>query len=267
LRKIGLAMSGNPKARQCLAFLSKTRVARGLWFVAIVWSIAGAFLALEFAGPELLSRSIRAGWLPGELAMPTQERMPAAVVCRQQDVDTAEAATAEVEDARAMQQMRYASWMLGQKFGFATAMANAGIAGAEMAALREEVQRWAAMLRLPTPAAPQSQHILNQLSDFGDHLEADPQCIAARLTRRYGPRYGYLYKFGAVVGYGTPARVLNVNGAFALQIQLYGRNAGIPQELWLPMTLDSLADLPGVDAYEKAVGLVERLSEHIETSQ
>ena len=34
-----------------------------------------------------------------------------------------------------------------------------------------------------------------------DHLEADPQCVAARLTRRYGPRYGYLYKFGAVVGY------------------------------------------------------------------
>ena len=151
--------------------------------------------------------------------MPTQERMPTAVVCRQQDVDTAEAATADIEDALAMQRMRYASWMLGQKFGFATAMTNAGFADAETAPLREEVQRWAAMLRLPTPAAPQSQHILNQLSDFGDHLEADPQCIAARLTRRYGSRYGYLYKFGAVVGYGTPARALNVNGAFALQIR------------------------------------------------
>jgi hypothetical protein len=52
-----------------------------------------------------------------------------------------------------------------------------------------------------------------------------------------------------------------------LQIQLYGRKAGIPEELWLPMTLDSLADLPGADPREKVVGVVGRLSDHIATSQ
>ena len=258
-------MSSKPEAER--AFLSRTPLARGFWFVAIVWSIAGAFLALEFAWPELLRWSIGAGWLPEELAMPTQERMPAALVCRQEDAEAAEAETVDVEDPLALRQMRYASWMLGQQFGFAAALANAGFADEQTAPLREGMQRWAAMLRLPTPAAPQSQHILNQLNDFGDHLEADPQCIAARLTRRYGPRFGYLYKFGAVVGYAIPARAQNIGGSFALQVQLYGRKAGIPQELWLPMTLDSLADLPGADPREKVVGVVERLGEHIATSQ
>lgn len=257
-------MSSKSKAEQGPSFLSKAPLARGVWFVAIVWSIAGAFLALEFGWSEFLHRSISAGWLPGELAMPTQERM-LVEVCRQEDADAAEAATVVIEDAAALQQMRYATWMLGQQFGFAAAMANMGFTGAQTAPLREELQTWATMLRLPIPAAPESRHILHQLNDFGDYLEADPQCIAARLTLRYGSRYGYLYKFGAVVGYGVPARAQGIGAPFALQIQLYGREAGIPQELWLPLTRDS-ADPPGADSLAKTIALMERLGQHIANS-
>jgi hypothetical protein len=51
-----------------------------------------------------------------------------------------------------------------------------------------------------------------------------------------------------------------------LQIQYYGRKAGIPQELWQPLTLASLGDLPGADPREMIIGLVERLGEHIAAS-
>jgi hypothetical protein len=193
--------------------------------------------------------------------------MPAALVCRQEDIDAGEAATVDIDDPIVMRQVRYASWMLGRQFGFAAALAGAGFADAQTAPVREDVQRRAAALQLPTPVPPKVQHIANQLNEFGDFLEADPQCVAARLTRRYGQRYGYLYKFGAVVGHAIPARVQNVGGTFALQIQLYGREAGIPQELWLPMTLDSLADLPGADAREKVAWIVARLDVYIETTE
>jgi hypothetical protein len=259
-------MNSRPKADQGLAFPSKTPLARGLWFVVIVWSIAGAFLALEFAWSEFFRRSIGAGWFPEELAMPTPEQMPAAAVCRQKDVDVEEAASLEAEDPLTMQQMRYASWMLGLHFGFAVSMANAGQVDTQTVSSREDLQTWAATLRLPTPTPPASRHVLSQLNDFGDHLVADPQCIAARLTRRYGPRNGYLYKLGAVVGYQMPLRAWDIGGPFAFQIQFYGRKAGIPQELWQPLTLGSLAELPGDHPREKMIGLVERLGEHIATS-
>jgi hypothetical protein len=259
-------MRSKPEADQGLAFQSKAPLARGLWFVAIVWSIAGAFLALEFAWSEFFHRSIRAGWLPAELAMPTPERMPAAAVCRQEDVDAEEVASLEAEDPVALQQMRYASWMLGLQFGFAVSMADAGQVDAQTAMPREDLQMWAATLRLPTPTPPEPRHLVSQLNDFTDHLVADPQCIAARLTHRYGPRYGYLYKLGAVVGYEMPLRAWGIGGPFALQIQFYGRKAGIPQELWQPLTLASLGDLPGADPRERIIGLVERLGEHIATS-
>ena len=61
--------------------------------------------------------------------MPTQERMPAALVCRQEDVDAEEAATVDVEDPFAMREMRYASWMLGQQFGFAVSHGQRGRGG------------------------------------------------------------------------------------------------------------------------------------------
>jgi hypothetical protein len=258
-------MNGNLESKFAQRYFSQTPFARSVVFVAIVWSIAGAFLTLEFAWPELLSRSIRAGWLAGELAMPTQKGMPATLVCRQEDL-AGEAATADV-DPVVKRQARFASWMLGQRFGFAVAMANGGFADAQTAPVREDLQRWAAMLRLPTPAALKFRHVGNQSIDFGNHLEADPQCVAARLTRRYGPRYGYLYKFGAVVGYAMPARAQNVSGLFALEIQLYGRKAGIPDELWKPMTFDSPVDLPGADPREQVFAAVQRLTEHIAGSQ
>jgi hypothetical protein len=239
--------------------LSEIPLARGLLFIAIVWSIAGAFLALEFGWSELLHQSIRAGWVREDRVLPIQ-------VCRPQDIDAQEATASSPVDPAAMRQVRYATWMLGQRFGLAAAMAGASFPETETAPLLEDLQRWAATLHLPTPAPPKIQHIVNQFIEFGDHLEADPQCVAARLTSRYGPRYGYLYKFGAVIGHSFLARVLGVGGSFAVQIQFYGQGAGIPQELWSPMAQDSPAHLPGADPREKTIGAMARLDEYIRTS-
>ena len=260
-------MNSKPESRFGQRSLSQTPLARGALFVAIVWSIAGAFLALESASNQLSNRAMRAGWLPAELVQGTS-LMPATLVCRQQDVNAVEAANVDLNDPIALRDARSASLNLGLIFGFATAVSNLGLTDTQMAARRENLERRAAMLHLPVPVAPKSQHILDQQFDFHTNLEADPQCVAARLTRRYGPRYGYLYKFGAVVGYAIPERgVLNAGPVFALEIQLYGRGAGIPQELWLPLTFDSLADLQGADSGDKVTGVVNRLSDYIATSQ
>ncbi len=259
-------MNRKPESRFGQRSFSETSLARGALFVAIVWSIAGAFLALEFASNQLFYQAMRAGWLPAELVQGTR-LMPATLVCRQEDVDATEAANVDVNDPIALREARSASWYLGLMFGFATAMSNVGLTGAQMAADREDVEKRAAMLRLPVPVAPKSRHVLDQMFDFHTNLEADPQCVAARLTRRYGPRFGYLYKFRAVAGYAMPVRGVRSGPVFALEIQVYGRGAGIPQELWLPLTLASLADLPGADPRDKVTGIVTRLSEYMATSQ
>jgi hypothetical protein len=245
---------------------SETRVRRGLLFVTIVWSIAGAFLALEFGWPELLHRAIGAGWVPEELVMPIEARSDAAERCAQSNIAKATENTG-LDDPALMRQVRYASWMLGQRLGLAAGMAGAGFEAAQITSLLGDLDAWAARLGLPTPRPPEIRHIANELNEFAVYLEADPHCVAASLTSRYGESYGSLYKFGAVIGHAVPARVLDVGGSFAVQIQFYGRGAGIPQELWRPMTLDSLAHLSGADPREKVLRVVARLDEYIRTSQ
>src|SRR5262245_22310306 len=97
------------------------RLKRALIFVGIVWSIASAFLFLQFGLPQIINRLLAAGWIPSELALPTPVQTGPATACVSQSV-------AAVADAAALRQARYLSWKLGFQLGFAAAMANSGTA-------------------------------------------------------------------------------------------------------------------------------------------
>ena len=61
---------------------SETHLGRGLLFLGIVWSIAGAFLVLQNLLPELLHQSVTRGWVSPDLAINSQlpdERVRATV--------------------------------------------------------------------------------------------------------------------------------------------------------------------------------------------
>ncbi|MGH8469766.1 MAG: hypothetical protein ACREVY_12540 [Gammaproteobacteria bacterium] len=158
------------------------------------------------------------------------------------------------------------SWQLGFNLGFAAGAVNLGIADdAQVAKLMEERRPLVSALGVEAPKLPKIEHFANALHEFEVYIEADPQCVAAQLSRRFSVQHGALYKLGAIVGIAMVFRTAAPQGGALLvpQIQRYGELAAIPQALWLPMTQDSLDDIPGAHPREKILHLVNRIDEHI----
>lgn len=235
-------------------------LARGLLFVAIVWSIAGAFLILHFGQPMLVEPLIQAGLIPSEHAIP--RRGPAASCY--QSADTPPDAAVKLSDPAEIRQIRYDSWRLGMNLGLAADLSN--FRAGEVAPFMQKAETLALALHVPTPVLPKIQHSASALPEFAVYLESDPQCVAAHLTSRYGPSYGYLYKFGAVIGHATLYRAQGI-APFVPQIQHYGQLAGIPQELWLPMTPGTPAGRPDDNMRKEVLAEVQRLESYIKAGQ
>lgn len=233
---------------------------RGLLFVGIVWSIAGAFLILHFGQPMLVDPLIQAGLIPPEHAIP---RRGPATSCTSQGADTLPEAAVKLSDPE-KRQIRYASWRLGINLGFAADLSN--FRAGEVAPFMKEAETLAAALHVPTPVLPKIQHFGSALPEFEVYLESDPQCVATRLMSQYGPSYGYLYKFGAVIGHAALYRAQGI-APLVPQIQYYGQLAGIPQELWLPMTQGTSPGRPDANMHEEILADVQRLDSYIKAGQ
>lgn len=235
---------------------SETHLGRGLLFLGIVWSIAGAFLVLQNLLPELLHQSVTRGWVSPDLAINSQlpdERCAEPGAARANGQAAADAAT--------LQRTRYAAFRMGRGFGIAAGARFSGTGQPEP--LLQEVRGQAMALGVPTPELPVIRHMASALSEFADDIEADRQCTVARLASQYTPAHGHIYRFGAAVGYAALLCVNDVCGAHGAQIRRYGQAAGLPQHLWLPMAQGSLAGVPGADAREKTFRVLADLDEHI----
>ena len=241
---------------------SETRVGRALLFLAVVWSIAGAFLALQLGLPELLGLAVSRGWVGAELVMPTPVTTDTAS-CSQDGAGLTQWPSMSASDPDVMAELRYATWVLGQRLGFAAGMVDAGLPPERLDPLLDEIATAARRLGLAPPRLPEIRSVANALHEFAVYVEADPECVAAGLTARYGPRLGHLYKFGAVIGHAIPYRANGIGAAFAPQIAVYGAGAGIPRDLWLPMTSESLEDIPGADPRQEVSVIVARLDDFL----
>jgi hypothetical protein len=215
------------------------RLLRGVLFLAVVWSITGAFLSLEIGLPLFLDEALKIGWIPEELAMPQMPPADAAAQCTDPVARKEGAATGPKVDPSILHQVRFITWRLGRGLGFAAAATNAISRPPEqILSLQHEIEALAGAINVPTPLPPKAQHLATALHEFEIYLEQDPECVAARLTSRYAPSFGHLYKFGAVIGHAVPFRANNIGAVFVPQIRQYGRLAGIPDSLWLSMTQD-----------------------------
>lgn len=240
----------------------ETRLARGLLFLGIVWSIAGGFLLLLNGLPMLTDLVLKRGWLSPEIAIDNRLREEAARRCAQ--LDTARIAL----DGAALQRARYAAYQMGKHFGTAAVARSSGAVQPELLdPLLQEVKRQAMALGVPSPDLLPIRHMATELGEFMDDLEADRQCTATRLAGRYTPAHGEIYRFGSVVGYALPACARDRCAAFGVHIRRYGEAAGLPEHLWLSMTQRSLADVPGPTVREKAFRIVLALDEHIRTGR
>src|SRR5687768_8302962 len=102
----------------------KARI-RGLTlFLAIVWSIALAFLLLEDGSQRLLDWAFRSGSLSADLGMP-RASAEAAAKCAAA-IQTSAGSERRALDAESLRQVRSIAWKMGYAFGSAVGLGQAG---------------------------------------------------------------------------------------------------------------------------------------------
>jgi hypothetical protein len=243
---------------------SESRLARGLLFLAVVWSVAGAFVGLHLGAPNLLHLLVREGWIDAQRVMPDYAEVRTAKACPSDEA--AGAADTAMADPVERRQVRYAIWRLGQEFGFAAAMAASGTRIEELAPFFQEVRSIAAALALPAPTLPTTWRPSSAASEFVLHLETDPDCVVGRLTARFGADQADLYKLSVLIGYATPYAAAGAGGIVTPYLLLYGPRAGVPEHLWSPLMRDALPGETGAGSADQAMAIVDRLDDYLRSA-
>src|ERR1051325_2377828 len=171
----------------------ESRVGRVVLFLGIVWSIEGAFLALQNGLKDLLD-VIQVGVASSEIVgSPDANRH-----CKA----PGEQVNAEAPVDR--QLARLLAFRMGVDFGLAGAATFSMADQPEIITrLLQQVRDRAGALAVPAPELPVIRHMATAVSEFVADLDSDTHCTAAELTNRYTPGHGHLYKLGVVVGYAA----------------------------------------------------------------
>lgn len=227
--------------------------------VAIIWSIAGAFVALEIGLPALLGRAVQAGAVSDGMVIPGGLSTESPAHCKPGGTPRPDASPAP----SVLGEARYLAWRLGEQVGWSAGLANVGRSDEASARSLAELQARAGNMGIPPPLVPPIRHAAKALGEFEAHIESDPQCTAARFSQTYGKPYGSTFKLGAYVGYATVFRMTLPEAAvFAPNIRHHGTGAGVPRELLEPLLQDALDDVPGVETHEKLSTILDRLDEY-----
>jgi len=211
----------------------RTRVGRALMFVGIVWSVATSFVAFELVflrGTDLLmSRPALSGSLV----------LSAATRSSQTCVVPADHAAGTGETPMDPAQARLGAWLLGRKIGRdAIARQYASVDRNLLAQSFHETQQFAALLGTPAPGVFVPQHAATANTEFIAFVEADASQTARQLALRHSAGTCLLYKLGAFWEYAALVRpsLPGERSLFAAEIRHYAMEAGIPPEMWTPLT-------------------------------
>jgi hypothetical protein len=242
-----------------------TRIRGLILFLAIVWSIALAFLLLEQGSQELLDWAFRSGTIAADLGMPRAS--PKAAEKCAAEVHTLNESPRRKPDADALRQDRVTAWKMGYGFGFAVALGDAGMIDE---ARREELLNGIATisqaLHVPAPTAPPLARSITAIPDYGQLIEDDTSCTAAFLTKEYGTDMNHVYKLGAVIGFAVVYRIAcpECGVLFAPQIARHAADAGLPSDAWQAFTQRPAQDSSMEERQKKTMGLVVQIEQHLQ---
>jgi hypothetical protein len=239
------------------------RARRFLVFLAVVWSIGAAFLALE-AGMTELSWFSSSRSLPANMVLPKQSQ---AAFAHCQEV--VKSLPPPAQNVHIESQASYLVWKLGYMLGTADGSLTSGTANraAVESVLRQSLPATSA-LAIPPVALPEHGRSAYALREFSVFLEEDTPCVAAALQFRRSPRHAALYKFGAAVGFASIYRRLapGLGDVFAPEVRIYGSAAGIPAELYAPLLGQPVPSGSGADTAQAFQSAVNRIDAYIKTS-
>jgi hypothetical protein len=214
-----------------------TRIRGLILFLAIVWSIALAFLLLEQGSQELVDWAFRSGSVTADLGMPRAS--PEAAEKCAAAMQFSNESPRRKPDADAHRQVMVTAWKMGYGFGFAVALGDAGMIDE---ARREELLNGIAAisqaLHVPVPSAAPFARSVTAIPDYGQSIEDDASCTAAFLAKEYGADISHLYKLGAVIGFAVVYRIACPECGTLLvpQIGHHAAAAGLPGDAWQTFT-------------------------------
>ncbi|HEU4926871.1 MAG TPA: hypothetical protein VFT24_07470 [Vicinamibacterales bacterium] len=236
----------------------RTRLKHASLFVAIVWALAGSFVAFDLV---FLSATLANLEALGDVALP--EATQQSTACKVgQDEATGQAGALAAPDAQAD------AWILGVRFGSNT-QSRASSRDSTNVQSVSEIERLAGRLGVPVPGAFSPGQFANANTEFVTYVEADASGTAHRLAVRYSPEACQLYKLGAFWGYtmwirvGVPGR----RTAMAIPINYYARQAGLPEPLTRAMVTPASADTSRAERAAEAIALTEAVTKHLAGTQ
>ncbi|GKS59431.1 hypothetical protein YTPLAS18_29580 [Nitrospira sp.] len=242
----------------------KTRI-RGLFlFLAIVWSIALAFLLLENYSQELVDWAFRSGTITADLGMP---RASPEVVAKCAAAVRAAIESEQVDfDRRELQLAKLAAWKMGYGFGLAVGL---GQAGALDVVQRNEslrvIEPMVQALRVPAPLPPALATSVTGLPEYGQSIEDDATCTALFLEEQYGASVRHIYQLGALTSFAAVYRIAcpQCGVLFVPQISHHAKAAGLPEEAWQAFA-QFPPNVPNMEARrKKATEIAQGLEEFI----
>lgn len=235
----------------------ETRVGRALIFVVIVWSIAGAFLALNIGIPALFDQAVRSRWISDSLVLPNAAKLSAH--CPKEYESRAKL------DDETRRTVRHAAWRMGMEIGSVIGLASMGrLDTTKRSQSFEWLTNIARTLNVPAPLLPEIGQSANALHEFAVHIETDPQCTAATLSQHYGENERAIYKLSAYIGHSVASRIaVPESGAlFAPNIRHHAKSAKVPEQLLQPLLQDSTE---GKQLEEEMRTAVNRLDGYFKT--
>lgn len=208
--------------------LFRSRAGRVFAFVAIVWLVAGSFIAFELIFVHLTGLAILNPTFSGDLALSaaTRESKTCAVGPAERSHGASPASGVQL-----------GAWLMGLKLGRdALARQYASVDRQVLTQGQDDVAKLSQMLGVPQPPVFIPKHFADANTEFVRFVEADVSQARERAIQ-HSPQACHLYKLGAFSGYASLVRpsLPGERSVFTVEIRHYAQHAALPAPLWEPM--------------------------------
>lgn len=229
-----------------------SRLGRVLLFVAIVWAVAGSFVAFEIAilgGMDWVMSSERTSGLA------------LANAARDSKTCTGEAG-ARAEPAA---EVRVAAWTMGLMIGRdGVARQSASVSRDMLAEGLKDVAALANTLGVPSPQPFVPRQLADANTEFIRFVESDANETARALAREHSSEACHLFKLGAYWGYANLVRPFlpGERPIFAAEIRHHARDR-LPVALWQPMTEGTRASASSGEIFRADAAVTDGLTKYL----
>jgi hypothetical protein len=237
-----------------------TRLAHLGVFVAIVWAVAGSFIAFEFVSLSGMDFALAHPAMFRNILL--SRATQASKAC---EVGSGAAGGATLRTA-ASADVRAGSWTLGMRVGRdAQARMATTVTPDVLAASARGISQLAGALEVPEPKRFLVRDILNANTEFVSFIEADAAGTAHGLAVNHSPDACRLYKLGAFWAYAAMARMSlpGERNIYSVEINYYAAELQLPKPLWQPFIDRTPRHATAQDINAQSTDLTERLTNHL----